>query len=41
MKSKITDVKKAVVVGGGYVGVETAENLKYLGIDTTFNWSSF
>ena len=28
-------VKKAVVVGGGYVGVETAENLKHLGIDTS------
>ena len=28
-------IKKAVVVGGGYVGVETAENLKHLGIDTT------
>jgi len=24
-----------VVVGGGYVGIETAENLKHLGIDTT------
>ena len=32
---KNNSVKKAVVVGGGYVGVETAENLKYLGIDTT------
>ncbi|WP_029758530.1 MULTISPECIES: CoA-disulfide reductase [Fusobacterium] len=29
------NVKKATVVGGGYVGVETAENLKHLGIDTT------
>ena len=28
-------IKKAVVVGGGYVGIETAENLKHLGIDTT------
>ena len=32
---KSNNVKKAVVVGGGYVGVETAENLKHLGIDTT------
>ena len=24
-----------MVVGGGYVGIETAENLKHLGIDTT------
>ena len=32
---KNNSVKKAVVVGGGYVGVETAENLKHLGIDTT------
>ena len=29
------NVKKATVIGGGYVGIETAENLKYLGIDTT------
>ena len=29
------NVKKATVVGGGYVGIETAENLKHLGIDTT------
>ena len=32
---KNSNIKKATVVGGGYVGVETAENLKYLGIDTT------
>ena len=32
---KNKNVKKATVVGGGYVGVETAENLKHLGIDTT------
>ena len=29
------NVKKATVVGGGYIGIETAENLKHLGIDTT------
>ena len=29
------NVKKATVMGGGYVGIETAENLKHLGIDTT------
>ena len=29
------NVKKATVIGGGYVGIETAENLKHLGIDTT------
>lgn len=29
------NVKKVAVVGGGYVGVETAENLKHLGIDTS------
>ena len=32
---KNNGVKKAVVVGGGYVGIETAENLKHLGIDVT------
>ena len=37
IKSEIknNNIKKATVVGGGYVGVETAENLKHLGIDTT------
>ena len=36
IKSEIKSnaVKKAVVVGGGYVGIEIAENLKHLGIDT-------
>lgn len=28
------DVKNAVVVGGGFIGVEMAENLAHLGIDT-------
>ena len=28
-------VKKAVVVGGGFIGLEVAENLKQLGIDVT------
>lgn len=28
-------VKRSVVIGGGYVGVETAENLQHLGIETT------
>jgi len=32
---KNNGVKKTVVVGGGYVGIETAENLKHLGIDMT------
>jgi len=32
---KNSNIKKATVVGGGYVGIETAENLKHLGIDTT------
>ena len=37
IKSEIknNNIKKATVIGGGYVGVETAENLKHLGIDTT------
>ncbi|WP_335931523.1 CoA-disulfide reductase [Fusobacterium polymorphum] len=37
IKSEIKNnaIKKAVVVGGGYVGIETAENLKHLRIDTT------
>ncbi|WP_338945776.1 CoA-disulfide reductase [Fusobacterium canifelinum] len=34
-KIKNHNVKKATVIGGGYVGIETAENLKHLGIDTT------
>lgn len=34
-KIKNNGVKKTVVVGGGYVGIETAENLKHLGIDVT------
>lgn len=28
-------VKNSVVIGGGYVGIETAENLKHLDIETT------
>lgn len=28
-------IKRSVVIGGGYVGVETAENLQHLGIETT------
>lgn len=28
-------VKRSVVIGGGYVGIETAENLQHLGIETT------
>lgn len=32
---KDRNIKNSVVVGGGYVGVETAENLKHLGIETT------
>lgn len=29
------DVKRALVVGAGYIGLETAENFKYLGLDVT------
>lgn len=32
---KARGVKNSVVIGGGYVGVETAENLRHLGIETT------
>jgi NADPH-dependent 2,4-dienoyl-CoA reductase/sulfur reductase-like enzyme/rhodanese-related sulfurtransferase len=32
---KDNDVKKAVVVGGGFIGVETAENLVELGMEVT------
>lgn len=32
---KDRNIKNSVVVGGGYVGVETAQNLKHLGIETT------
>ncbi|MEG1978039.1 MAG: FAD-dependent oxidoreductase [Cetobacterium sp.] len=32
---KNKNIKNAVVIGGGYVGVETAENLKNLNIETT------
>lgn len=29
------DVKRAVIVGGGFIGLEMAENLKYAGIDVS------
>jgi len=32
---KNNDIKKAVVVGGGFIGVEMAENIAHLGIDTS------
>lgn len=32
---KDRNIKNSVIVGGGYVGVETAENLKHLDIETT------
>ena len=32
---KETEAKKAVVVGGGFIGLETAENLKEQGLDVT------
>lgn len=32
---KSREIKSIAVVGGGFVGVETAENLKHLGIQTT------
>lgn len=37
IKQEVTvqGIKNAVVVGGGYVGVETAENLQHIGVDTT------
>lgn len=36
IKASITsDVKKAVVIGGGFIGVEMAENLKHLGLEVT------
>lgn len=31
----VQGIKNAVVVGGGYVGVETAENLQHIGINTS------
>ena len=34
-KLESKNIKRAVVVGGGYVGVETAENISHLGIRTT------
>lgn len=34
-KLESKNIKRAVVVGGGYVGVETAENISHLGITTT------
>lgn len=37
IKSYITsnDVKRAVIVGGGFIGLEMAENLKHAGIDVS------
>ncbi len=35
IKSKIQDIKSAVVIGGGYIGVEMAENFRIKGIETT------
>ncbi|RGY59488.1 pyridine nucleotide-disulfide oxidoreductase [Fusobacterium ulcerans] len=32
---KNREIKNSVVIGGGYVGVETAENLRHLGLETT------
>lgn len=32
---KMNDVKSVVVVGGGFVGLEAAENLKHLGLEVT------
>lgn len=32
---KATNATSAVVVGGGFIGLETAENLKHLGLDVT------
>ncbi|WP_417535148.1 FAD-dependent oxidoreductase [Methylophaga sp.] len=29
------DIKRAVVVGAGYIGLETAENFKHIGLDVT------
>ncbi|MNO44494.1 Coenzyme A disulfide reductase [compost metagenome] len=37
IKARVTDenVKSAVVIGGGFIGVEMAENLKDIGLDVT------
>lgn len=34
-KMVVSNVKSAIVVGGGFIGVEAAENLKEMGIDVT------
>ena len=41
IKSYVTQqsVKKAVVIGGGFIGLEMAENLKELGIEVTSGFS--
>ncbi|GKU23198.1 FAD-dependent oxidoreductase [Clostridium folliculivorans] len=35
IKSVVDEVKKAIVIGGGYIGVEMAENLREKGINVT------
>lgn len=32
---KTTAAKSAIIVGGGFIGIETAENLRHLGLDIT------
>jgi peroxiredoxin family protein/rhodanese-related sulfurtransferase/TusA-related sulfurtransferase len=32
---KVTHAKKAAVIGGGFIGIETAENLKEMGLEVT------
>lgn len=35
IKAKVQNIKSAVVIGGGYIGIEMAENLKMKQIETT------
>lgn len=35
IKERVKDAKRAVVIGGGFIGLETAENLVELGLDVT------
>ena len=35
IRDRATNATSAVVVGGGFIGLETAENLKHLGLDVT------
>lgn len=35
MKERLPEAKEAIVVGGGFIGLETAENLKHAGLKVT------